>query len=380
MEDGYGLVKIATFPVLHRYIRKQLFHEATREPGRTRWMGAVVLAANPPFRLEQIPTRPDCRWPTRHLLFARPAGGRVRRAFLWALAYAKGGPGGVEDEAAEGAPARAGAGSGLGSHESDDASDQEIASRAVAARRAIIAVADDIALGPTFRRGFGLRVLDAIQPERITGVDQIDDGIEDLTTPVAPFAQLRAVFVTGNREHHSGTEPWVLYVPDLQSAVHGERPHRAVSGKPAGPCTAPWVWCESWRSNLRRTAPWGSFCLATSRSQGRDLTFRHRVVRHQGAGPGAAGPGAGAVRDPGHGTGLRECLGSARGSWRHWSYSKRRTPTSALRMLGGADLPRPRPAGRRLRGQSGAVRSGPRRDGPVAPEGDLRTTAVLPCQ
>lgn len=165
MEDGYGLTEIAALPVWYRHAGKRL------------------------FRLERIPARHDDRAPvlSLHLLFARLQGERVPHAPFWALACTREGPGGMEEEAARGVPARPGA----GSHESGGPSWPSPAT-SVPGR-------NSDATSP--------KVVDIVHLECIAGVDLVNDGTEDLRTPVVPFARPRAVFGTGNREHRSDAEP-----------------------------------------------------------------------------------------------------------------------------------------------------------------------------
>jgi len=86
-----------------------------------------------------------------------------------------------------------------------------------------IAVVSDIHLGPLLGRGFAQRVVDTInatQPDLIAVVgDLIDGSVEDLSSAVAPLAQLRArygsYFVTGNHEYFYDAQRWVGVVREL---------------------------------------------------------------------------------------------------------------------------------------------------------------------
>lgn len=86
-----------------------------------------------------------------------------------------------------------------------------------------IAVVSDIHLGPVLGRGFAQKVVDTInatQPDLIAVVgDLVDGSVKDLGPAAAPLAGLRArhgaYFVTGNHEYFSGAEQWVEEVRRL---------------------------------------------------------------------------------------------------------------------------------------------------------------------
>ena len=86
-----------------------------------------------------------------------------------------------------------------------------------------IAVVSDIHLSPLLGRDFAQHVVDTIngtQPDLIAVVgDLVDGSVEDLSTAVAPLAQLRArhgsYFVTGNHEYFHDAQRWVGVVRDL---------------------------------------------------------------------------------------------------------------------------------------------------------------------
>jgi uncharacterized protein len=86
-----------------------------------------------------------------------------------------------------------------------------------------IAQISDIHVGPTIKRGYVQRIVDAVntlQPDAIaiTG-DLVDGRVSDLAPHVAPLAQLRSrhgtFFVTGNHEYYSGADEWIAELQRL---------------------------------------------------------------------------------------------------------------------------------------------------------------------
>ena len=135
-----------------------------------------------------------------------------------------------------------------------------------------IAQISDLHVGPTIKRAWLQRVVDAVnrlEPDvvAVTG-DLVDGSVAELAEHVAPLAQLRSrhgsFFVTGNHEYYSGAGPWIEHlrrlgvrvlmnehvvlrhqqVPIVLAGVadwsahhfdpeHRSDPHRAVAGAPA---------------------------------------------------------------------------------------------------------------------------------------------------
>lgn len=94
-----------------------------------------------------------------------------------------------------------------------------------------IAQISDVHVGPTVKRGYVQRIVDAVnrlQPDAvaITG-DLVDGRVEDLHDDVAPLAGLRArhgsFFVTGNHEYYSGAAPWTALLRRLGLQVLDNR-------------------------------------------------------------------------------------------------------------------------------------------------------------
>ncbi len=86
-----------------------------------------------------------------------------------------------------------------------------------------IAQLSDVHIGPTLKRGFLQRVVEATSAlgadvVAITG-DLIDGQVKDLAPHVAPLADLAArhgvYFVTGNHEYYSGADAWIAHVQSL---------------------------------------------------------------------------------------------------------------------------------------------------------------------
>ncbi|HEX7687794.1 MAG TPA: metallophosphoesterase, partial [Burkholderiaceae bacterium] len=135
-----------------------------------------------------------------------------------------------------------------------------------------IAQISDLHVGPTIKRAWLERVVDAVnrlEPDvvAVTG-DLVDGSVAELAEHVAPLAQLRSrhgsFFVTGNHEYYSGAGPWIEHLRRLGVRVlmnehvvlrhqqapivlagvadwsahhfdpeHRSDPHRAVAGAPA---------------------------------------------------------------------------------------------------------------------------------------------------
>jgi predicted MPP superfamily phosphohydrolase len=134
-----------------------------------------------------------------------------------------------------------------------------------------IAQISDLHVGPTIKRAWLQRVVDAVNRldadvVAVTG-DLVDGSVAELAEHVAPLAQLRSrhgsFFVTGNHEYYSGAEPWIAHLRRLGLRVlmnehvvlthqraplvlagvadwsahhfepeHRSDPHRAVAGAP----------------------------------------------------------------------------------------------------------------------------------------------------
>lgn len=86
-----------------------------------------------------------------------------------------------------------------------------------------VAQITDVHVGPTVKRAYVQRIVDAVntlQPDAvaITG-DLVDGRVADLRDDVAPLAGLRSrhgsFFVTGNHEYYSGAEDWVAALRGL---------------------------------------------------------------------------------------------------------------------------------------------------------------------
>ncbi|URI11597.1 metallophosphoesterase [Aquincola tertiaricarbonis] len=86
-----------------------------------------------------------------------------------------------------------------------------------------VAQITDVHVGPTVKRAYVQRIVDAVntlQPDAvaITG-DLVDGRVADLRDDVAPLAGLRSrhgsFFVTGNHEYYSGAEEWVAALRGL---------------------------------------------------------------------------------------------------------------------------------------------------------------------
>jgi predicted MPP superfamily phosphohydrolase len=86
-----------------------------------------------------------------------------------------------------------------------------------------IAQISDIHVGPTIKRAYVQRIVNAVNTLQadavaITG-DLVDGRVQDLATHVAPLAQLRSkhgtFFVTGNHEYYSGADDWIAELQRL---------------------------------------------------------------------------------------------------------------------------------------------------------------------
>jgi predicted MPP superfamily phosphohydrolase len=86
-----------------------------------------------------------------------------------------------------------------------------------------IAQISDLHVGPTIKRAWLQRVVDAVnrlEPDvvAVTG-DLVDGSVAELAEHVAPLAQLRSrhgsFFVTGNHEYYSGAGPWIDHLQRL---------------------------------------------------------------------------------------------------------------------------------------------------------------------
>src|SRR6185436_20479877 len=86
-----------------------------------------------------------------------------------------------------------------------------------------IAQISDVHVGPTIRRGYVERIVNAVNKLEadviaITG-DLVDGSVRELSSHVQPLSQLRATygayFVTGNHEYYSGERAWTEEVRRL---------------------------------------------------------------------------------------------------------------------------------------------------------------------
>ncbi|MFC8043992.1 metallophosphoesterase [Nocardia sp. NPDC057353] len=90
-----------------------------------------------------------------------------------------------------------------------------------------LAVVSDTHIGPALAAGFARTVVDTVNatnPDAIVVVgDLVDGDVADLRPDIAPFADLRAphgvFFVTGNHEYISGAQQWVEYLPEVGMRV-----------------------------------------------------------------------------------------------------------------------------------------------------------------
>ena len=86
-----------------------------------------------------------------------------------------------------------------------------------------IAQISDIHVGPTIKRPYLQRIVDAVNALQADAVavtgDLVDGRVQDLAPHVAPLAQLRSrhgtFFVTGNHEYYSGADEWVAELQRL---------------------------------------------------------------------------------------------------------------------------------------------------------------------
>lgn len=265
------LLIAAVFVALHLYVWRRLVRDTTTRGSAPRRIGTVVLVVFPvltllavrddlpgiPFRLEGIVDWPGFLWLAvfLYLVLALLAGEAVRPLLRRVLARrdtarteAAVAPRGTESEPADDAPAPAllarrvfvsrvvggsAAAVALGTVGYGTASllrgpqikrlTVPLAKLPRSAHGFRIAVVSDIHLSPLLGRDFAQHVVDTInstQPDLIAVVgDLVDGSVEDLSTSVAPLAQLRArhgsYFVTGNHEYFHDAQRWVGVVRDL---------------------------------------------------------------------------------------------------------------------------------------------------------------------
>ncbi len=262
----------AVFVALHWYVWRRLVRDTTARGSVPRRIGTVVLVVLPaltllavrddlpgiPFRLEGIVDWPGFLWLAvfLYLVLALVVGEAVRPLLRRVLA---------RRDAARAEPVAA-QGAGSKPAVADDAPAPALLARRVFVSRVVggsaaavalgtvgygtssllrgprikrltvplaklprsahgfrIAVVSDIHLSPLLGRDFAQHVVDTInstQPDLIAVVgDLVDGSVEDLSTAVAPLAQLRArhgsYFVTGNHEYFHDAQAWVGVVRDL---------------------------------------------------------------------------------------------------------------------------------------------------------------------
>ncbi|POX54246.1 hypothetical protein C3489_14040 [Streptomyces sp. Ru71] len=272
-----ALLVLAVVVAANWYVWRRLFRDTTAGPGRTRRLGAALIAggwalavgalvaerAGAPFWLQRVLAWPGFLWLALsiYLLLAVVAGELLRPLILrlWqrrrpaetAVPQHEPVPAGGPAKAAE--PPRPPA-------PAVEPSRRLVVSRFVAGAAAAaavttvgygtygvlrgprvkrvtvplaklpraahgyrIAVVSDIHLGPILGRDFAQKVVDTInatQPDLIAVVgDLVDGSVKDLGPAAAPLAGLTArhgaYFVTGNHEYFSGAEQWVEEVRRL---------------------------------------------------------------------------------------------------------------------------------------------------------------------
>ncbi|MEU3842439.1 metallophosphoesterase [Streptomyces sp. NPDC028635] len=272
----FALVALLVLAVLvsaNWYVWRRLFRDTTETPGRTRRLGAALIAGGwaaalgalvaertgAPFWLQRVLAWPGFLWLALsvYLLLAVLAGELLRPLLLRlplrrgaAVARPEPVPAGAPAQPADpspplpvtdpsrrlvvsrfvaGAAAAAAVGTvGYGTYgvlrgPSVKRVTVPLAKLPRAAHGYRIAVVSDIHLGPILGRGFAQKVVDTVnatQPDLIAVVgDLVDGSVKDLGPAAAPLARLRArhgaYFVTGNHEYFSGAEQWVEEVRRL---------------------------------------------------------------------------------------------------------------------------------------------------------------------
>ncbi|MFF9816836.1 metallophosphoesterase [Streptomyces sp. NPDC014006] len=272
-----ALLALAVVVSANWYVWRRLFRDTTEGPGRTRRLGAVLIAGGwalavgalvaertgAPFWLQRVLAWPGFLWLALsiYLLLAVLAGELLRPLLLRlprrrgragaAVPRPESAPAATLPESAEpprpptpaadpsrrlvvsrfvaGAAAAAAVGTvGYGTYgvlrgPSVKRVTVPLAKLPRAAHGYRIAVVSDIHLGPILGRGFAQKVVDTVnatQPDLIAVVgDLVDGSVKDLGPAAAPLARLRArhgaYFVTGNHEYFSGAASWVEEVRRL---------------------------------------------------------------------------------------------------------------------------------------------------------------------
>ncbi|MEV0979264.1 metallophosphoesterase [Streptomyces sp. NPDC049915] len=269
-----ALLALAVVVSANWYVWRRLFRDTTEGPGRTRRLGAVLIAGGwalavgalvaertgAPFWLQRVLAWPGFLWLALsiYLLLAVLAG-ELLRPLLLRLPRRRGRAGAAVPRP-ESAPAATLPEPAEPPTPAADPSRRLVVSRVVAGAAAAaavgtvgsgtygvlrgpsvkrvtvplaklpraahgyrIAVVSDIHLGPILGRGFAQKVVDTVnatQPDLIAVVgDLVDGSVKDLGPAAAPLARLRArhgaYFVTGNHEYFSGAASWVEEVRRL---------------------------------------------------------------------------------------------------------------------------------------------------------------------